>query len=145
GGYGGGLIVLLNENGVPYERFNGADGTVEHTADGAALAFTNRRAAAWWRVREALDPQQDGGAQLTLPPDPELMADLTAPTYDVKTRGIQIESKEDLRKRLGRSTGKGDVVAMLVGPGNLLMQRTLHNMASAPRVIQSREAARRRH
>jgi hypothetical protein len=145
GGYGGGLIVLLTENKVPYERFNGAEASLDLSADGSTLPFVNRRASAWWRVREALNPDQDGGAQLTLPPDPELTADLTAPIYKITTRGIQIESKDDLRKRLGRSTGKGDVVAMLVGPGNLLMHRVMASTTAVPRVIQSREAARRRH
>jgi hypothetical protein len=58
-----------------------------------------------------------------LPPDPELRADLAAPTYEVGIRGILIEAKEDLRKRLGRSPGKGDAVAMSLSVGETAVKR----------------------
>ncbi|AWB24533.1 hypothetical protein DA075_29830 [Methylobacterium currus] len=79
---------------------------------GQRIAFVNRRAEAWWRFREALDPDQNGGSPIALPPNPELRADLCAPTWTLTARGIQIESKDDLRKRLGRSPGKGGAVVM---------------------------------
>ena len=60
---------------------------------------------------------------VALPPDPELLGDLTAPTYKVSLHGIQIEAKEELRKRLGRSTNKGDAVAMALAEGNRAVQR----------------------
>ena len=56
-----------------------------------------------WKFREALDP--NSGLDIALPPDPELMADLAAPTWELTTRGIQIELKEKIIKRLGRSPG----------------------------------------
>lgn len=70
------------------------------------LRFKNKRAAWWWKLREALDP--DYGDDLAIPPDRELMADLCAPTWEPTTQGIKVESKEDIRERLGRSTDKGD-------------------------------------
>lgn len=143
GGYGGAVTMRLGENGVPLQKFNGANTTNGKTRDGS-LSFANARAEALWRVREELDPDQDGGATLALPPDPELRSDLAAPTFKVTPRGILIESKEDLRKRLGRSTGKGDVVMMLIGPGNYAAQKYLALSSAAPRVLQSRQAARRR-
>jgi hypothetical protein len=36
----------------------------------------------------------------------------------LKARGILLESKEDIRKRLGRSPGKGDAVVMAWSEGN---------------------------
>ena len=59
------------------------------------MRFANKRAEAWWRFREALDPDQEGGSVIALPPDPQLRADLAAPVYEVGPRGILIESKDD--------------------------------------------------
>jgi hypothetical protein len=43
--------------------------------------------------------------------DDLLIGDLTAPRWSVNSSGrIQIESKDDIRKRLGRSTDSGDAV-----------------------------------
>jgi hypothetical protein len=62
-----------------------------------------------------------------LPDDPELLADLTAPTFEVRTTGgILIESKDDIRKRLGRSTNKGDACVMAHQPGNQAVKRQLN-------------------
>src|SRR3546814_3250182 len=54
---------------------------------------------------------------IALPPDPMLVADLTAPTFTVPPRGIKVESKEDVCKRLGRSTDRGDAVVMAWSAG----------------------------
>jgi hypothetical protein len=66
----------------------------------------NLRARNWWRLREDLDPSS--GQNLALPPDPELRADLCAPTWKLTARGILVESKEDIIARIGRSPDKGD-------------------------------------
>ncbi len=78
--------------------------------------FVNARMAAWWLVREMLDP--DNGVPVCLPPDEQLKADLTAPRYSIAANGkFQLESKESLQRRLGRSTDAGDsVVQALAGP-----------------------------
>jgi hypothetical protein len=64
----------------------------------------------WWKLREALDP--DHNPTLALPPHPQLLGDLTAPKWFLALRGIQVESKDEIRKRLGRSTNVGDAVLM---------------------------------
>src|SRR3546814_8203497 len=81
------------------------------------LGFYNKRSETIWRFREALDPSQPGGSPIALPPDPMLVADLTAPTFTVPPRGIKVESKEDVCKRLGRSTDRGDAVVMAWSAG----------------------------
>lgn len=80
------------------------------------LAFANKRAQAYWQFREALDPTT--GDNLALPPDPELLADLCAPKWMMRLRGIQVEEKEEIVKRLGRSPDCGDavVLAAMQGP-----------------------------
>ena len=47
---------------------------------------------------------------LALPPDDYLVGDLTAPRWHQRTAGLQIESKDEIRKRLGRSTDVGDAI-----------------------------------
>lgn len=78
-----------------------------------AIRFRNLRAAVMWNVRSLLDPE--GGPEetrLALPPDAELAADLVAPRYQLQAAGVQVESKDEIRKRLGRSTDAGDAVAL---------------------------------
>jgi hypothetical protein len=74
------------------------------------LGFANKRAETWWRMREALSP--DRPAKVALPKDQRLFADLTAPRYKVTARGITIEDKEQVKKRLGRSPDRGDAVVL---------------------------------
>ena len=74
------------------------------------LEFGNLRAYAYWSLRDALDPVH--GDNLELPPDPELLADLSAPTWEPRAGGIIIESKDKLRERLGRSPDSGDAVVL---------------------------------
>lgn len=129
GGYGGAVTLRLKDNSIEHIGFNGAHGSSRRTRDGQ-LAFANKRAEAWWKFREELDPDQQGGSAIALPPDPELRADLAAPTYEVAARGIIIESKDDLRKRLGRSPGKGDAVVMCLSEGNVAVKRATARTAN---------------
>lgn len=124
GGYGGAVTLRLKDNSIPFVAYNGASTGVGRTRD-RQLGFANKRAQAMWQFREALDPDQPGGSLIALPPDPELRSDLAAPTYEVGQRGIIIESKEEIRKRLGRSTGKGDAVVMAWASGNEAIRRGL--------------------
>lgn len=122
GGYGGAVITRFKDNEIPYRPFNGSGESTAKTVDGQ-LTFVNKRAEAWWRFREALDPDQQGGSPIALPPDPELRADLSAPTWKLTTRGIQLESKDDIRKRLGRSPGKGDAAVMSLSEGDIAVRK----------------------
>jgi hypothetical protein len=111
GGYGGPMYEHLTANEIEVRVFKGAEASTRRSAD-KKLKFTNKRTAALWAMREALDPSQPGGSPISLPPDPGLLADLTAPTFDVVPNGIRAESKEKVCERLGRSTDRGDGVCM---------------------------------
>jgi hypothetical protein len=54
-----------------------------------------------------------------------LRAELTAPTWELTPRGILVESKEDIRKRLGRSTNKADAVVMALSEGSAAQRKLL--------------------
>lgn len=73
--------------------------------------FFNDRAASWWRMRELLDPAF--GSQLAIPDDDELIEELAAPKYELYANGkLKVESKDDIKRRIGRSTDKADALLM---------------------------------
>lgn len=121
GGYGGSAIEHMHRQQIRVEAFNGAGAGMGQSI-GSRLNFANRRAEVWWRFREALDP--NGGEAIALPPDADLLADLCTPRLNARAmqlRGvIQVESKEDIRARLGRSPDRGDAVVMCHAHGGLL-------------------------
>ncbi len=116
GGWGGDTVARLKDNGIPVVGFNGANASQAKTKD-RQLAFFNKRAEAWWRMREELDPDQDCGSILALPPDASVKADLAAPRWELTARGIKIEDKDEIRKRLGRSPDEGDAIVMCQSEG----------------------------
>jgi hypothetical protein len=88
---------------------NGAASSDDRDRSGN-LAFVNQRAAAWWRMRELLDPAS--AIKVALPREARLLADLCSPRYRLTARGIQVEAKEDIKRRLGRSPDRGDAVVL---------------------------------
>jgi hypothetical protein len=70
--------------------------------------FINVRAAAYWKLREMLDP--DDGDDIALPPDSKLLGELCAARFSIQSNGIKVEPKDDIKKRLGRSPDSGDAV-----------------------------------
>ena len=50
------------------------------------------------------------GDDLALPPDREMRADLIAPRWKLTAQGIQIEEKDEIKARLGRSPDSGEAV-----------------------------------
>lgn len=84
--------------------------TTKETDETNLLSFTNVRSRMWWRLREALDPNSNRG--LALPPDDKLRADLTAPKWRLVGQRIQVESREEIIKRIGRSPDRGTAVCL---------------------------------
>lgn len=129
-GVGGGVVDRLRELRLPVLAYTGSAKTRARSRDGE-FGFTNVRTAAYWRLRELLDPAF--GAELMLPPDDMLISDLTAPTWDITTGmppRIQLEKKTDLTARLGRSPDRGDAVVMAMWAEHLASS-TLSSPAAA--------------
>ncbi len=124
GGFGGDACSVLKSNKTPHERYNGTSEGSGKANDGSGRGFVNLRAKVWWRFREALNPDQPGGSQVALPPDPEVLAELSAPMLIPDKRDIQIESKKDIRARLKRSIDKGDAIVMAWEPGERAARKT---------------------
>lgn len=114
-GIGAGVVDrLLETTHETVVGFNASEKTDRKDRSGE-LGFANKRAAAWWNLREMLDPDSDH--DVALPPEDRLTGDLTSPTWRVMSGGkILVESKDEIRKRLGRSTDDGDAVVMAFWP-----------------------------
>ena len=102
-----------------------AAGGPDHTTKDRSMSFVNKRAQAWWAFREALDPSQRDGSPIMLPDDPGLRADLAAPHWELTARGVLIEDKDAIKKRIGRSPDKGDAVVMAWSEGQRAVERGL--------------------
>jgi hypothetical protein len=123
GGWGGDAIIAMKDNGIDVIAFNGVVTSTSRTRDGK-LKFFNKRAEAVWRMREELDPSQEGGSSIALPNDPELKSDLCSYRWELRTGGIILEDKKIQSERLGRSPDRGDAAVMCLAEGNRVIERT---------------------
>jgi hypothetical protein len=153
GGYGGVPYVTLQENGIEAYAYKGSEASTARTVD-RKLGFYNKRAETWWKFREALDPAREGGSGIALPPDQELLSDLTSVRFKpVTVKGvmsIKAETKVDVVARLGRSPDDGDAVVMAWSKGNATMlgqiiqkDQRIGMGGRAPKVVTSRSKGRR--
>lgn len=72
--------------------------------------FVNMRAYLFWCVRDWLNPKNNTGAML--PPDAIFAEEAAEIRWFFRSDGkIQIEPKEDIKKRIGRSTDRFDALA----------------------------------
>lgn len=113
-GIGSGVFDILRSRGYKVEGFNAGAKTKEKDIS-RKLEFTRVRSAAWWKLREALDPTND--PRIAFPDveteNQELLNELTTPRWEQVLNGqIQVEGKDDIRKRLDRSTDYADAVIM---------------------------------
>ncbi|MBA3638644.1 MAG: hypothetical protein M3541_00295 [Acidobacteriota bacterium] len=67
--------------------------------------YKNRRAEIWFEMAEWI---KRGGA---LPNLPELVAELVTPTYTFNGGKFQLEEKDQIKRRLGRSPDLADALA----------------------------------
>jgi hypothetical protein len=109
GGWGGSARDHLAALGMRLEPVIFSQGSGARTKDGL-FTFANKRSELWWQFREALDPMSGEG--IALPPDKRLAAQLAAPTWKLRGKAILIESKDDIKKRLGASTDDADAVIL---------------------------------
>jgi hypothetical protein len=100
-GLGAGVVDYLRDCGHRVHEFHGAA-----TPDDPEMYF-NRRAEVWGLSRDWLN----AGAEI--PDDAELADDLTGPEYGFSNKQqIQLEKKDDMKKRGLASPDSGDTLAM---------------------------------
>lgn len=78
--------------------------------------FENLRDECYWMLREAVS--EDRGGVFRIPPDMRsLWEECTSIRYSFTRRGqYKLESKDDIRKRLGRSPDEADALALTFAP-----------------------------
>lgn len=116
-GVGSSAYDILRGKKYPLAGINGTSKSDRRDKSGL-LAMRNVRAAMYWGLREMLNPID--GDDIALPPDPELFADLAAPRWHMSLQGIQIEEKEEIIKRLGRSPDCGDAAVLAFYTGGFV-------------------------
>jgi len=110
GGVGGGVVDHLRflREKVHEVQFGAKADRSQQTQDGA-IVYANQRSEMWGNMREWLA----GGV---IPYDPDLIADLTGVEYGYVLRegrdAIQLEKKEDMRKRGLSSPDNADALAL---------------------------------
>lgn len=94
-GWAHGVIDALKVGGIPIVAVNYAGKALDNR-------YKNRRAEMWLKGTEAIR----NGAQL--PNEPELVAELTEPTYTYSAGQFVLEPKDMVKERLGRSPDLAD-------------------------------------
>jgi hypothetical protein len=105
-GIGAGVVDRLVEQGT-----EGIDPVnVSNTAYNPER-FHNRRAELFWGLRERF---RVGDISLSNQPDQKLIEELASIKYCITSRGaIRMESKDQMKSRLGRSPDRADMLALL--------------------------------
>ncbi|MCP4493252.1 MAG: terminase [Gammaproteobacteria bacterium] len=101
GGYGAGAHDRLRQLGYKALGVNFA------TTKGVDGQYQNMRMSMWDNMRKWLETG-------SIPDDPQLVRDMTTPEYhyNIRTGKKQLEAKETLKKRLGRSPDRADSLAI---------------------------------
>lgn len=79
---------------------------IQFHAPASDARYVNRRAEGWLKMRDAIK------SGLALPNLPELIPELTQPTYSFNGGKFQLEDKDQIKKRLGWSPDIADALAL---------------------------------
>lgn len=101
---------------------------VQFHAAGLDQRYKNRRAEMWFAMAEWV---KAGG---WLPNIPELVAELSTPTYTFVQGKFQLEPKDQIKERLGRSPDLADALALTFGISEVAPRRAMQpiSMPSGP-------------
>lgn len=102
-GLGAGVVDILVKNGCHVVEVIGGAKPIERPQ--SVYSFKNLRSQLWWELRE----ETRTGELCIDVDDPRLVEDLTAPRFSVDSdKVVTVESKDEIKKRLGRSPDVGD-------------------------------------
>lgn len=121
-GVGSSPVDILNETDHKVNAVNVASAAryydplakkeIYYTDKSGLYKFKNLRSYLYWKLREMLEP--GSGYEIALPNDNELKQDLSAAKFTISTAGIQVESKDQIKDRIGRSPDCGDSVLLSI-------------------------------
>jgi len=105
-GLGAGVADRLKEQRYPVREMNAGEAAQDKER------FVNKRAEWYWALRERFQV-----GDIAIPPDDELASQLASLKYKFDSRGrVQIESKEEMRKRGLPSPDKADALMLAFAP-----------------------------
>ena len=108
-GLGAGVVDLLRRWDLNVKEFiAGASPTGVDSESDIGLRYKNLRSQVYWEFREKI---RKGEVKIDWMPD-KLLQELTAIKYVVEDKMIKVESKKEIKKRIGRSTDYADAVVM---------------------------------
>lgn len=100
GGYGSGVVDSLRQAGVVAHEIHFSSKPIDD-------AYFNKRSEMWFEMAKWI--KEYGGV---LPHDPTLIKELTAPTYFFVNGKFQLESKDQIKARLGFSPDRADALCL---------------------------------
>jgi hypothetical protein len=115
-GVGGGVVDTAKRMEIPITPYNGgASMKKDMDSDPDCRMFANRRSRDWWHVRRLFEKRER-----RIPLDETLVNQLASVKYDynIKNDKIQVETKREMRERLGddASPDRADVIIMGMAP-----------------------------
>ena len=111
-GVGAGTVNELKRLGANITNIISSEAPVEiydqrQTGNKLVEEFDNLRSQMWWQMRSDLE---NPASDICLPHDEILFADLMSPKWTIRNGKIVVQSKQEMKKLLGRSPNKGDAV-----------------------------------
>ena len=101
-GEGRGVVDRLNELKEPVMEIKGSEKATQGN-------YKNMRAQIWWEAGQIFKNRE-----ISIPDDEYLRGDLSSPRYKIVSSSgtIQIEGKDEIKRRLGRSPDRADALVM---------------------------------
>ncbi len=108
-GLGAGVVDYCRGEDFDVVEFNSSN-KAPIDVENPSLKFKNKRSWAWWNMREQL---RKGRVCIDIDDTTRLFQDLASPRYKISgDKMVEVESKDEMKKRLGRSPDEGDAVVM---------------------------------
>ncbi len=104
-GVGGGVVDNLVSAGLPVIGVGAAEKAIDSDK------FFNRRAEMYWNLRTLVRDRK-----VSLPNDPDLVSELLATKYEIRSGRILVIPKARIKKSLGRSPDKADALVLALAP-----------------------------
>ncbi len=122
-GLGAGVVDRLRELGLPVFGINVGETSMNPER------FMRQRDELWWAARDYFHRRD-----VRIPDDPALVSDLCVPTYKLLSSGkIQVESKDDMKKRGVKSPDIADAFCLTFAGGEFAATHQTHAIEDVPR------------
>lgn len=131
-GLGAPIRDLMVKQGLPCHSYHG-NGRCDRRDATGELGFLNMRSWTWWNFRELLDPRNE--MQITLPRDDKLIGELAAVKWSVRLGSIiEVESKQQIIRRIGKSPDTADAVVMCYWPAEMSVYEEAYRVHSPSQI-----------